>query len=105
MIELERVDGQWYEVAGDTQKPVDIDAVVKRVEERNVIPDLRIHELRNGDTVVISKQIVTGNLHIGDRWEQYPHMTCVSKIYKPHKWWQFWKWHKLVGYEMRYYKE
>ena len=29
MIELERVDGQWYEVAGDTQKPVDIDAVVK----------------------------------------------------------------------------
>ena len=57
MIELERVDGQWYEVAGDTQKPVDIDAVVKRVEERNVIPDLRIYELRNGDTVVISKQI------------------------------------------------
>ena len=105
MIELERVDGQWYEVAGDTQKPVDIDAVVKRVEERNVIPDLRIHALRTGDTVVISKQVVTGNLHIGDRWEQYTYMNSMSKIYKPHKWWQFWKWHKLVGYEMRYHKE
>ena len=32
-------------------------------------------------------------------------MTCVRKIYAPHKWWQFWKWRKLVGYEMRYYKE
>ena len=67
MIQLEYRDGQWYEVAGDTQKPVDIDTVVKRVEEPNVIPDLRIYELLNGDTVAISKQIVTGNLHIGDR--------------------------------------
>ena len=44
MIQLEYRDGQWYEVAGDTQKPVDIDVVVKRVEESNVIPDLRIYE-------------------------------------------------------------
>ena len=58
MINLEYRDEQWYEVAGDTQKPVDIDAVVKRVEEWNVIPDMRIYELRNGDTVIISKQIV-----------------------------------------------
>ena len=67
MVNLEYRDGQWYEVSGDTQKPVDIDAVVKRVEELDVIPDMRIYELRNGDTVVISKQIVTGNLHIGDK--------------------------------------
>lgn len=105
MIKLERVDGQWYEVDGDTQKPVNIDTVVKRVEERNVIPDLRIYELRNSDTVVISKQLVKDKLRIGDKWEQYPYMICVSKIYAPHKWWQFWKWRKLVGYEMRYYKE
>lgn len=105
MIKLERVEGQWYEVAGDTQKPVDIDAVVKRIEDQNVIPDLRIHELRNGDTVVVSNQIVKGNLHIGDRLEQCPYMTCVRKIYAPHKWWQFWKWRKLAGYEMRYWKE
>lgn len=39
MIQFEYRDGQWYEVAGDTQKPVDIDIVVKRVEECNVIPD------------------------------------------------------------------
>ena len=38
MIQLEYRDGQWYEVTGDTQKPADIDAVVKRVEEYNVIP-------------------------------------------------------------------
>ena len=105
MIQLEYRDEQWYEVAGDTQKPVDIYAVVKRVEEYNVIPDLRIYELRNSDTVVISKQIVKDKLRIGDKWEQYPYMTCVSKIYEPHKWWQFWKWRKLVGYEMRYCKE
>ena len=37
MIQLEYRDGQWYEVAGDTQKPVDIDTVVKRVEEPNVM--------------------------------------------------------------------
>ena len=105
MIQFEYKEGQWYEVAGDTQKPVDIDIVVKRVEEDNVIPDLRIYELRNNDTVVISKQIVKSKLRIGDKWEQYPYMTCVSKIYETHKWWQFWKWRKLVGYEMRYYKE
>ena len=105
MIQLEYRDGQWYEVAGDTQKPVDIGTVVKRVEEPNVIPDLRIYELLNGDTVAISKQIVTGNLHIGGRWEQYPYMTCVRKVYVSSRWWQFWKWRKLVGYEMRYYKE
>lgn len=39
MIQFEYKDGQWYEVAGDTQKPVDIDIVIKRVEECNVIPD------------------------------------------------------------------
>ena len=105
MVNLEYRDGQWYEAAGDTQKPVDIDVVVKRVEERNVIPDLRIYELRNGDTVIISKQIVKSKLRIGDKWEQYPYMTCVRKMYAPHKWWQFWKWRKLVGYEMRCYKE
>ena len=105
MVNLEYREGQWYEVAGDTQKPVDIDAVVKRVEEWNVTPDLRIHELRNGEMVVIFTQIVTGNMHIGDRWEQYPCMTCVRNIYAPHKWWQCWKWRKLVGYEMRYCKE
>lgn len=103
MIQLEYRNGQWYEVAGDTQKPVDVDTVVKRVEERNVIPDLRIYELRNGDTVVISKQLVKDKLCIGDKWKQYPYMTCVSKIYEPYKWWQFWKWRKLAGYEMRYY--
>ena len=105
MIELERIDEQWYEVAGDTKKPIDIDSVVKRVEERNVVPDLRFYELHNGDTVVISKQIVKGKLRIGNRWEQYPYMTCVSRVYEPHKWWQFWKWRKVAGYEMRYYKE
>ena len=105
MIQLEYRDGQWYEVAGDTQKPVDIDAVVKRVEEYNVIPDLRIYELRNSDTVVISKQIVKVKWRIGDKKKKKKYMTCVSKIYEPHKWWQFWKWRKLVGYEMRYCKE
>ena len=105
MIELERVDGQWYEVAGDTMKLTDVDSVVKRIKDRCVIPDLRFYSLQNGDIVTISKEIVKTKLRIGDRWEQYPYMTCVSKIYKPHKWWQFWKWHKLVGYEMRYYKE
>lgn len=105
MIELERVDGQWYEVAGDTMKLTDVDSVVKRIKDRYVIPDLRFCYLQNGDIVTISKEIVKTKLRIGDRWEQYPYMTCVSKIYDPHKWWQFWKWHKLVGYEMRYYKE
>ena len=105
MIQFERINEQWYEVAGDTKKPTDIDSVVKRIKERDVAPDLRIYELRNSDTVVISKQIVKSKLRIGDKWEQYPYMTCVSKIYEPHKWWQFWKWRKLVGYKMRYYKE
>lgn len=105
MIELERIDGQWYEVAGDTQKLVDIDTVVNRIEERNVIPDLRVYELHNGDTVIISKKIAESKLRIGDKWKQYPYMTCVGKIYESHKWWQFWKWHKLAGYEMRYYKD
>ena len=35
MIEFERVDGQWYEVTGDTQKPVDIDAVNELREAYN----------------------------------------------------------------------
>ena len=105
MIELERVDGQWYEIAGDTTKLTDTDSVVKKIKDCYVIPDLRFYSLQNGDIVTISKEIVKTKLRIGDRWEQYPYMTCVSKIYKPHKWWQFWKWHKLVGYEMRYYKE
>ena len=34
MIQLEYRDGQWYEVAGDTQKPVDIDAVVNRLKNK-----------------------------------------------------------------------
>lgn len=105
MIQLEQIDGQWYEVAGDTMKPTDIDSVVKQIKERNVVPDLRLYCLCNGDTVVISKEIVKTKLRLGDRWEQYPDMTCVSKIYEPHRWWQFWKWRKLVGYKMRYYKE
>ena len=105
MIEFERVDGQWYEIAGDTMKLTDVDSVVKRIKDRYVIPDLRFYSLKNDDIVTISKEIVKTKLRIGDRWEQYPYMTCVSKIYMPHKWWQFWKWHKLVGYEMRYYKE
>lgn len=105
MIELERVDGQWYEVAGDTMKLTDVDSVVKQIEDRYVIPDLRFYSLQNGNIVTISKEIVKTKLRIGDRWEQCPYMTCVSKIYEPHKWWQFWKWHKLAGYEMRYYKE
>lgn len=105
MIELECVDGRlWYEVAGDTKKPVGLVSVVKCIGERSD-PDLRLHELRNGDVVIVSNQIVKGNLRIGDKWEQYPYMTCVRKIYAPHKWWQFWKWRKLVGYEMRYCKE
>lgn len=105
MLRTAHKEGQWYEVAGDTQKPVDIDIVIKRVEECNVIPDMRFYELRNSDTVVISKHLVKDKLCIGDKWEQYPYMTCVSKTYESHKWWQFWKWRKLVGYKMRYYKE
>ena len=34
MIELERVDGQWYEVAGDTMKLTDADSVVKQITEQ-----------------------------------------------------------------------
>ena len=105
MLKLERMDEQWYEVVIDTKKPIDIDSVIKQIEERDVIPDLCVHELRNGDQTIVSRQIVKDKVRIGNRWEQYPYMTCVSKVYEPHKWWQFWKWHKLVGYEMRYDKE
>ena len=105
MVNLEYSDGLLYEVAVDTMKLTDVDSVVKQIKDRYVIPDLRFCYLQNGDIVTISKEIVKTKLRIGDRWEQYPYMTCVSKIYKPHKWWQFWKWHKLVGYEMRYHKE
>ncbi len=70
-----------------------------------MIPDLCVHELRNGDKIIVSRQTVKDKLRIGDRWKQYPYMTCVSNIYEPHRWWQFWKWRKIVGYAVRCDKE
>lgn len=37
MIQLEYRDGQWYEVAGDTQKPVDIDTYTEIIMGKRIV--------------------------------------------------------------------
>ena len=86
----------WYEVT-----PQDV-AIIDAYNER---PHDRYCKLEDGDIISIGKASVGYKLRVGDKWPAYPFMTCVGVCYEQHKWWQFWKWRKIVGYAMRYDKE
>lgn len=86
----------WYEVT-----PQD----VAIIDAYNEIPHDRYHKLEHGDIIAISKDSVGCKLRVGDKWPGYAFMTCVNVYYDQHRWWQFWKWRKIVGYAMRFDKE
>ena len=81
------------------------------------LADIMIKKINNGDTehrlfrleygviISVSKQVVKDKLKPGQIWSEYPMMKCVRCIYERHKWWQFWKWHKLIGYDVMYIGE
>lgn len=86
----------WFEVT-----PQD----VAIIDAYNEIPHTTYHKLEHSDIIAVSKQSIGRNLRVGDKWPGYPFMTCVKVYREPHKWWQFWKWFKIVGYAMRFDKD
>lgn len=65
----------------------------------------RYAQLHYGYIITVVKQVVKGKLKPGQIWAEYPMMKCVRRIYERRKWWQFWKWHKLIGYDVMYIGE
>lgn len=65
-------------------------------------PVQRCAKLEYGYLISVSKQVVKGKLKPGQIWPEYPMLKCMLRIYEPHKWWEFWKWRKLIGYQMMY---
>ena len=62
----------------------------------------RLYPLQYGDIIQVNKHVVKSKLKVGKIWSEYPMLKCVRRIYERHKWWQFWKWHKLIGYDVMY---
>jgi len=61
-----------------------------------------IYPLKRGDIIDVFKPAIKCKLKPDQIWSEYPMLKCISRIYERHKWWQFWKWGKVIGYQMMY---
>lgn len=62
---------------------------------------VRVYALKKGDRIYF---VGNHDVKVGDKYKDHP--AIVSRIvYKPKKWWQFWKKKEMVGYQVMWVED